>query len=155
MSISRPARCRMPLQIMAAALLLLGGASRGVLHAAQPEWVAPGNYRVLVQVSAIALPEGRVADELPVQLRIDFMKELAAVAPESRPNVASVQVIQYAPATGAAIESDSYAYAKGKFDRPFRWYDGAIPYEFPEFAAVEEFDDLRSLIVAELVQSAT
>jgi hypothetical protein len=125
---------RIPARLKVLTLLLFTGASCGLTLGAPPDWVTPGNYRLLVQVPASALSPGRVADEVPVQLQIDFTKQLADVATDSSPDIASVQVTQYSPRTGEAIESDRYAYAKGKFDRPFRWYDDAIPYEFPEFA---------------------
>ncbi|MBC8356865.1 MAG: VCBS repeat-containing protein [Planctomycetes bacterium] len=37
------------------------------------------------------------------------------------------------PTDGTGVESNRYLYAKSKFDHAFRWYDDAIPYEFPEF----------------------
>src|SRR5205823_8460816 len=39
----------------------------------------------------------------------------------------------YDPNSGKPIAYGNYAYARSPFDRPFRWYDGSIPYEFPEF----------------------
>ena len=41
--------------------------------------------------------------------------------------------MQIDPKTGLPIEYTDYAHARSPFDRPFRWYDAAIPYEFPEF----------------------
>ncbi|MDP7301937.1 MAG: hypothetical protein QGG09_02485, partial [Pirellulaceae bacterium] len=111
------------------ALLLFCGVCCGHTDAVEPEWVGSADYRLLVRVAEIVLPGGRVTDELPVRLEVDFAEELSSITPGSRPDISSLQVTQYAAETGAAIESNGYAYGKSKFDRPFRWYDEAIPYE--------------------------
>ena len=124
---------RFPRLVTVYALLLFCGVCCGHTDAVEPEWVGSADYRLLVRVAEIVLPGGRVTDELPVRLEVDFAEELSSITPGSRPDISSLQVTQYAAETGAAIESNGYAYGKSKFDRPFRWYDDAIPYEFPEF----------------------
>ena len=34
-----------------------------------------------------------------------------------------------------------YAYQRRPYDRPFRWYDAAIPYDFPEVLAPTSYTD--------------
>lgn len=112
---------------------LLSSVTCAFVLGADPAWVAPTKYRAIARVPGSELANDRAADEYPVQLQINFTKEFASIVPNSRPDITSIQVTQYTPASGAAIESDRYLYAKSKFDHAFRWYDDAIPYEFPEF----------------------
>src|SRR5207245_8023108 len=49
------------------------------------------------------------------------------------PNLSSLQIVQYDPDSGKPNPYGNYAHARGPFDRPFRWYDSSIPYQFPEF----------------------
>ncbi len=103
------------------------------VHAVEPvRWSGQGKYRLVVEVKPTPL-EGRTRDELPAELEVNLTKELAKLGIESRADIASLQVIQYEPATGKPVKYLGYAYAKSAFDRPFRWYDAAIPYDFPEF----------------------
>ena len=51
------------------------------------------------------------------------------------PDLSTVQVIRHDPATGKPQRQARFAFAHGEFDIPFRWYDAAIPYEFPECEA--------------------
>src|SRR5262249_40630244 len=48
-------------------------------------------------------------------------------------DVGSIQVIAVDRGSGRPRPSVRFAHAKGPLDCPFRWYDAAIPYEFPEF----------------------
>lgn len=105
---------------------------RAVNAAETLSWTGKGKYRLLVEVEATPR-EGRTRDELPAELEIDLTKELAKLGINSRPDISSVQVVQYDPETGTSLKYSGYAYALGPFDRPFRWYDAAIPYDFPEF----------------------
>ncbi len=41
--------------------------------------------------------------------------------------------MRYDPKSGRALTYGNYAYARHAADRPFSWYDAAIPYDFPEF----------------------
>ncbi len=42
-------------------------------------------------------------------------------------------MIAHDGASGRAVAGPAYAFGRGKFDIACRWYDEAIPYEFPEF----------------------
>lgn len=94
------------------------------------EWAGEGAVRVVVKVSEV--PAGRVGDERPAEVVIDFEKLLAGIGPGRRPDLSTLQVIRHDPATGAPVESVRFAFGRGKFDVPCRWYDDEIGYEFPE-----------------------
>src|SRR5262249_13713846 len=47
-------------------------------------------------------------------------------------DVASIQVGQYDPKSGEPLEHGKWAYAIKPWEVPYRWYDDAIPEEFPE-----------------------
>lgn len=51
-----------------------------------------------------------------------------------RPDITTLRIVRYDPKTGRPVAYGKYAFAEGDGDRPFRWYDDAIPYDFPEFA---------------------
>src|SRR5437867_2646824 len=77
---------------------------------------APPIVHLLVRVPAAAL-SGRSSDQGPAQI------ELAAedIAPDQRFDLASLEVQRCDPETGKALCGPL----------PLRWYDAAIPYEFP------------------------
>jgi len=108
----------------------------GLLHAgavsSDIEWAGDGSYRLLVEVSPVA-PDGRGRDELPAELEIDFVGELRRLGEKRLPDLGSLQVIRFDRASGRPLAYDNYAYGRGPYDRPFRWYDSAVPYDFPEF----------------------
>lgn len=95
------------------------------------EWAGARTYRLLVDVEAKKL-RGRSSDELPAELVIDFEAELRKLGTKRIVDIASIQIIAHDPATGRPKGASNYAYATSPFDRVFRWYDDAIPYEFPE-----------------------
>lgn len=118
--------------------LLLSGAV-----GATPElaWSGTGRHRVLVRVEAAPaeqLGAGRDqrikerVDERPAEARLEFAKLLAAAGITDVPDPATFQVIRHDPQTGRPIKPGPFAFARGEFDIPFRWYDAAIPYDFPE-----------------------
>ena len=96
------------------------------------EWAGMGAFRLLVQVEA-GKPGGRPGDERPAELVVDFQAELRKLGLDRIVDVGSIQVIPLDPATGRPSPSVRFRPAKGPADCPFRWYDTAIPYEFPEF----------------------
>ncbi len=104
------------------------------LEAAPPprlEWAGQGGYRVVVRVDARAeMPSG---DEGPADVPIDFEKMLGELAPGRRPDLATIEVIAHDGASGRAAAGPAYAFGRGKLDVACRWYDDAIPYDFPEF----------------------
>ena len=95
-------------------------------------WSGDGKYRLLVRIES-SEPANRPIDELPAELQIDFAAELEKLGINALPDIASIQVMQYDSETGRPKNYANYAYARGPNDRPFRWYDAAIPYEFPDF----------------------
>ncbi len=97
-------------------------------------WAADRQYRILVEVAPVELA-ARTRDELPADVEIDLSAALERMGVPRRADVASLQVMRVDSATGEPIKYDDYAYGHGAFDRPFCWYDAAIPYEFPEVFA--------------------
>ncbi|MEZ6127508.1 MAG: VCBS repeat-containing protein [Planctomycetaceae bacterium] len=96
------------------------------------EWSGDGKYRLLVRIDASEASQ-RPTDERPAELQVDFQAELEKLGIEALPDIASIQVMQYDPQTGQPQTYANYAYARSANDRPFRWYDASIPYEFPDF----------------------
>jgi hypothetical protein len=115
------------------ALLMLAG-SLGLLPASDraPAWAGQGQYRLLVKVDP-SDTGARDHDEGVAELVLDWPAQLGPSGNGRRPDLRSLQVTQYAPGSGKPIPYGNYGYARGPFDRPFRWYDGSIPYVFPEF----------------------
>ncbi len=114
--------------IAAFALLLVAYA----FYNPKVEWAGKGRYRVLVKVGPVRIGE-RAYDEMPAEVVIsagDIAKRLKA---GGKLDVTSIQVIKYDPGTGKPLTYGKYAYAATPYDLPFRWYDNAIPYNFPEF----------------------
>jgi hypothetical protein len=97
-------------------------------------WAGSGKYRVLVEVAAVELAQ-RSSDEMPADVEVDLTGALQQMGVDATANIASLQVMRIDAATGNPLTYDNYAYARSKFDRPFCWYDGAIPYDFPEVFA--------------------
>jgi hypothetical protein len=97
-----------------------------------PDWAGQGSYRLLVKVDPLDISPRKVG-EMPAEIIIDLGKMLRGVGANVKANIASLQVMSYDPATGKPLPYGLYAYARSPYDRPFRWYDAAIPYEFPEF----------------------
>jgi hypothetical protein len=95
------------------------------------QWDGAGNYRLLVEVPAVDIGK-RKSDELPADIILDFSGLLREKGIPGKVNLASLQVMKFDPTTGQALRYLDYAYARSRFDRPFRWYDGSIPYDFPE-----------------------
>ncbi len=105
-------------------------------------WVGQGRLRVLVEVDTAGTTENapRTAgdasirvDERPADVRIEFAALLAEQGIENQVvDPASIQVIRHDRATGAPVRPGPFAFARGEFEIPSRWYDAAIPYEFPE-----------------------
>ncbi len=94
-------------------------------------WDGKGQYRLLVAVAPRDI-DHRPIDEMPARLKVDFVAELKKIGANATPDIASIRVMPYDPSTGERAGSHP-ADQNSHFDRPFRWYDGAIPYEFPEF----------------------
>lgn len=100
---------------------------------ARVNWAGHGRYRLLVKIDPQNIGD-RNADEMPAEVEINFDEELANQLKivNRLPDIASIQVIKYEPQTGRPLRYKSYAYATTPYDRPFRWYDHAIPENYPE-----------------------
>jgi hypothetical protein len=121
-------------QLIALGLLVavLASVIESMLEAETVDWTEERAYRLLVTVQPRDIGH-RTADEMPARLKIDFVAELKMLGVVGRPDIASIRVVPYDPASGQRLPTNPVD--KGSvFDAPFRWYDGAIPYEFPEFA---------------------
>ncbi|MBI2827249.1 MAG: VCBS repeat-containing protein [Planctomycetia bacterium] len=100
------------------------------------DWAGAGHWRVLVRVEPAAReadPRGSPrVDERPADVRIEFARLLERAGVKQAPDLASVEVIRHDAASGKPLAGSSFAFARGKYDVPFRWYDAAIPYQFPD-----------------------
>jgi hypothetical protein len=96
------------------------------------DWTGEGSFRLLVKVDPMEL-SGRMRDEGPAEVEIDFVSLLRESGLEGKADIASVQVMRVDRATRQPVVGGDYAFARSVYDRPFRWYDAAIPYDFPEF----------------------
>jgi hypothetical protein len=122
------------MRCLALAVLLIAWAQAGWAADVTPadwKWAGEGRHRIFVCVDSPATPE-RKADERPADVAIDFEKLLADVAPGRKADLSGVQVVRHDSRTGEPIEQTRNAFGRGPFDLPCRWYDAAIPYEFPE-----------------------
>ena len=99
---------------------------RGV-EAAEVQWQGRGRFRLLVRVESSGVAGGRERDERPAELAVDLVAELTKLGVSERPNIATLQVMQIDEESGRALKYGA------TFERPFRWYDEAIPYQFPDF----------------------
>ena len=103
------------------------------------EWSGKGQVRLVIRVDSESVEQGGTTqpandDERPADIALDLAAELLKLGIEQTPDLTWLQVIQHDTSTGKPLAYSKYAYGRSKFDRPFRWYDNAIPYEFPEFA---------------------
>jgi hypothetical protein len=96
------------------------------------DWAGEGKHRLLIRVEPVPI-EPRGSDEMPAEAEIDLRELCRQAGVQETVNVASIQVVRYDPDTGQPLPYAKHAYARGAHDRPFRWYDEAVPYEFPEF----------------------
>jgi hypothetical protein len=94
-------------------------------------WAGNGARRLLVRIEPRDLGV-QSAREMPAEIVLDFSK-LPALGGERAADITSLQVMKIDPKTGEPERYTNYAYARSPYDRPFRWYDAAIPYDFPEF----------------------
>ena len=104
--------------------------------AGEPDWAGQGRCRLLVEVAPQAISP-RQSDEMPARIEIDVAK-LGLQPPIDRLDPDSIQVIRYDTASGKPLAGAKFAFGRGPYDVPFRWYDSAIPDPFPE---VEEYTD--------------
>src|SRR5262249_23196049 len=95
-------------------------------------WTESAPLRLLVRVEA-EKPGARPGDERPAELVVDFQAELSKLGLDPAVDIGSIQVIPIDRDSGRPRAAVRFTHGKSPADCPFRWYDGAIPYEFPEF----------------------
>jgi len=95
------------------------------------EWVGTSKCRILVEVLPAEL-SGRISDERPAQVAIDFDQILHDGGMNQRADLSTLRVIRYDATTGQPAKFDNYLYGASEFDRPLQWYDDAIPEPFPD-----------------------
>lgn len=112
-------------------LRLLAQVQKDPQLASHVPWIGQGKCRLLVRVDPIDIAQ-RLQEETPAEIVLDFsqMHELGGA---DAANIGSIQVMKFDPSTGESERYDHYAYARSLYDRPFRWYDSSIPYDFPDF----------------------
>jgi len=104
-------------------------------------WASPGNYRLLVKVEPQKLGD-RKSDESVAQVPIDFVELLDSIGVKGKADLRTIQVIQFDPKSGRQTSFyEDYAYQRGPWDRAFRWYDDAIPYDFQEVLGASSHTD--------------
>ncbi len=104
-------------------------------------WAGRGECRVLLEVPADVRLNGRDSDERPAQVAVDWIAALKELGVAGKPDMRTLQIMRIDPDNGRPRFYTDYAYPRGPYDRPFRWYDGAIPYEFPEVLAPTSYTD--------------
>lgn len=96
-------------------------------------WTGQGRYRILVKIDPVTLSK-RASDQMPAELIVDFKDGLdRSLGVRGKLDVASIQVIRYNAETGQPIRFGKYEYGSSEWDCPFRWYDDAIPYDYPDY----------------------
>lgn len=107
------------------------------------EWSGDGQLRLVVDVSRQT--GERTGDLRPAEVVIDFPELLDNIVPKRLPDLETVQVIRHDTRTGKPLESARFAFGRNPWDLPWRWYDDAIDYEFPEVVrAIDQTkDELR------------
>ncbi len=110
-----------------AALLLLTVSTA----ADAPTWVGQGKYRLLVRVDPLDIGNHK-SDEMPTRIHLSSADVLQQTGAKGKINVGALEVEQYDPATGQPIPYGKWAYAHEPWEVPYRWYDDAVPEDFPE-----------------------
>lgn len=116
--------------IYAAAVVLVAGEA---LANPSVKWVGDAPYRLLVRVDPIDLGS-RSYDERPAELKIDWPEVLRRQGIDAGAvDMRSVRIVRYSPQTGeVVVPRMPWAFGQMAGEAPFRWYDDAIPYDFPE-----------------------
>ena len=128
---------------MSVGLLMLLLAGQAAPPPQDVPWAGEARARVLVRVDAAAAAGKEQApetatnspriDERPADVRIEFVRLLVEQGIKNQvPDPASIQVIRHDAKTGRRSTGHRLPFGRGEFDIPLRWYDAAIPYEFPE-----------------------
>jgi len=97
------------------------------------EWTGSGCIRITVRVDCPGEAFIRPGDERPAEVVLDLAKLLARLRVSGLADLTTLQIIRHDPTTGKPVAQTRFAYGRGEFDIPWRWYDAAIDYDFPEF----------------------
>jgi hypothetical protein len=96
-------------------------------------WFGDRRYRVLVSVDPATLPNGRTSDQTPAQLTVNLASLVQTEFGQTiTPDLRSMQVVRYNPTSGQVFNDGKWDYGSNSAERPFRWYDDAIPRDYPE-----------------------
>jgi large repetitive protein len=115
--------------LLAAAFVLLPPAE----PKSQVVWAGRGSYRLLVKVEPLEIGK-RAFDQMPAEVVLSFKNDLeGSLGIAGKLDASSMQVIRYNADTGQPLPFGKYAYGTTPWDCPFRWYDDAIPYSFPDY----------------------
>jgi len=85
-------------------------------------WTEPHAHRVIVYAPPFDLGD-RANDLAPAELRLE--------GEGRRINIAGLRVVRLDPETGQPTPDGQWALADNPAHRPTRWYDDAVPYDFP------------------------
>lgn len=90
-----------------------------------PVWSSDRRHRLLVQVEPP--PDmTRASDEMVARVALDFGKYLG----DQRADLSSLQLVAVSPSSGKPLEFAGNAYASTPGDRPLRFYDATIPWDY-------------------------
>ncbi|MBC8869503.1 MAG: VCBS repeat-containing protein [Planctomycetes bacterium] len=99
-------------------------------------WAGASSRRVLVEVPPTDIGT-REVDDAPAAVVLDILERF-----KLRIDGRSVQVMRVDPTSGEPMPCDDWAYRRSAFDRPHRWYDAAIPFDYPQvIAGISRTDD--------------
>jgi FG-GAP-like repeat len=98
-------------------------------------WSVDRACRLLVRVDPVKLG-ARPSDELVAIIEIKFADYLN----HKRADLSSLAVVGYAPDTGEPIAYEGNAYATTPGETTSRFYDAAIPWEFPDYYDYVNFE---------------
>lgn len=113
---------------------------QSAISADRVAWAGYGSYRILLEVRPVEIGN-RSEDELPAQVVIDWKSLMKSIGADGKADLRTLQIMQIDEASGQPIWYSDYAYQRGPYDRAFRWYDDAIPYEFPEVLSPSSYTD--------------
>jgi hypothetical protein len=96
-----------------------------------PHWLGKGQYRILVRIDSRDLGT-RTSDESPARVHVSSDEVHARTGGTGKIDVGSIRVSRYDVATGEPVKGGKWQYAREDWEVPYRWYDDAIPHDFPE-----------------------
>jgi VCBS repeat protein len=110
-----------------------------------PAWSSDRQHRIIVEVDA-ARNVTRASDEMVARVDIDFDDLL-----QSQPaDLGSLQVVGYSNVSGEVIEFPANSYATTRGDRPLRFYDAGIPWDFKDHEGYAQSTDGKGTPLREM-----